>query len=127
MMAVTAVVALSLWTRSEILHWWERQEYCRYQAVAHDEQAQYHLRIAAHAERGRPVFYIARYGEDCEYYFDREDPPKVDDPVKTVSPVERRRKAAEHLALKRRFERAACYPWCSVPSLPPIALGDRGY
>jgi hypothetical protein len=122
MMAVVAIVALSLWTGSEIWYWRERQEYCRYQAAAHDERAQYQLRIAAQVERGRPVFYMARYGEDQEYFYDCEDPPKVDDPIKNVSPADRRREAAYHLELKRRFERAARYPWFAVPSVAPISL-----
>jgi hypothetical protein len=127
MMAVVAGVALSLWTVSEIRGWREQQEYCRYQASIHDERAQYQLSIAAHAERGRPVFYMAQYGEVNEYFYECEDPPKVYDPVKTISPVDRRREAAYHLALKRRFKRAACYPWCSVPSVPPIRLAKRGF
>ena len=127
MMAAVGVVALALWTESEIRDWWERQEYCRCQASAHDERAEYQLRIAAHVERGRPVYYQAQYAEVSEYFYECDDPPTVYDPVKTVSPVDRRGEAAYHLALKRRFDRAASYPWCSVPSVPPIRLADRGY
>jgi hypothetical protein len=128
MMVAVAVVALTLGTRSAIRYWQERQEYCRYQAAAHDERADYELRIAAHVERGRPVYYQAQYAEVSEYFYECEGSPiPVHDPLKTVSPVDRRRQAAYHLALKQRFERAACYIWCSVPSVPPIRLAYRDY
>jgi hypothetical protein len=117
MMAVVALLAVSLWTGTEIRDWRERQEYCRYQASAHDERAQYALAIAAHVERGRPVFYQAQYAEVSEYFYDCADQPKVDDPVKIVSPVDRRREAADHLASQVPLRK---WPTClrGLPRIP---------
>ena len=121
MMVGVAIIAGLLWASYRIRVWRDRQGFCVYQAEAHAECAKRDLMVAEFAERlpTRPRLSLRR----CILRF-TADSPEIDDVFKPVSPADRRQKAAYHDSLKTQFERAARYPWFSVPSTPPIEKGD---